>query len=227
MPLYADAEAVGGRLDAFDDAVGRGGVHDDAGRRIGGGLVVRAVHLEFVGADDAVKLRAPGHLHDMAGLVARIGLLVRQRIGDGVGDVLDQLAAQHDVQQLLAAADAEHRLVLRQGTLGHAELEGGAAILGDDRRVARAAAIVGGIDVERAAGHHQRVDTLEIVGDPVGLVRQRNCQTTRRVDRVEVVLAQRVPGKLGVSAWLFSIQGDSDEGTRHAAQDTRVRRRAL
>ena len=52
-------------------------------------------------------------LHDVAGLVARIGLLVRQRLGDGVGDVLDQLAAQHDVQELLAAADAEHRLVLR------------------------------------------------------------------------------------------------------------------
>ncbi len=62
------------------------------------------------------------------------------------------------------------------------------------------------IDVEGAAGHDQRVDALQIVGDPVGLVRQGHRQATRRVDRVEVVLAQRIPGKLGVSARLFSIQ---------------------
>ena len=47
---------------------------------------------------------------------------------------------------------------------GDAELEGGAAVLGDDGRVPRAAAVVGRIDVEGAAGHDQRVDALEIVG---------------------------------------------------------------
>ena len=53
MPLHADAEAVGRRLDALDDAVGRGGVHHDAGRRIGRRLMVRTVHLQLVGAHDA------------------------------------------------------------------------------------------------------------------------------------------------------------------------------
>ena len=120
---------------------GRGRVDDDAVRRIGRRLVMGAVHLQLVGADDAVQLRALGHLHDVAGLVARVGLLVGQRVGDRVGNVLDQLAAQHDVQQLLAAADAQHRLVAVERALGHAELEGGAAVLGDHRRVARAAAV--------------------------------------------------------------------------------------
>ena len=180
MPLHADAEAVVRRLDALDHAVGRGGVDDDAVGLIGRRLVMGAVHRQLVGADDAVQLRALRHFHHMAGLVARIGLLVGQRRLDRVGNVLDQLAAQHDVQQLLAAADAQHRLVLRQRAPGDAELEGGAAVLGDHGRVPRAAVIVGGIDVEGAAGHHQRVDALEIVGDPVGLVRQRHRQAARR-----------------------------------------------
>ena len=105
-----------------------------------------------------------------------------------------------------------------QRALGDAELEGGAAVLGDHGRVLRAAAVVGRVDVERAAGHDQRVDPLEIVGDPVGLVRQRHRQATRRVDRVEVVLAQRIPGKLRVPAGLFSIQRDSDQGARHGGR---------
>ena len=35
------------------------------------------------------------------------------------------------------------------------------------------------------------------------------------VDRVEIVLAQRIPGKFRVAPRLFRIQGDSNEGTRH------------
>ena len=56
----------------------------------------------------------------VAGLVARVGLLVLQRVGDRVGDVLDQRAAQRHRQQLLAAADAQHRQVARQRALASA-----------------------------------------------------------------------------------------------------------
>ena len=93
---------------------GRRGVDHDAVGRVGRGLVMGAVHRQLVGADDPVQQRAGRDLHRMAGLVARVGLLVRQRVGHRIGNVLDQLAAQHDMQQLLAAADAEHRLVLRR-----------------------------------------------------------------------------------------------------------------
>ena len=135
MPLHADAEAVGRRLDALDHAVRRRGVDHHALWLIGRGLVMGAVHLELVGADDAMQLRAAGDLDRVAGLVARVGLLVGQRIGHRLRDVLDQFAAQHDVQQLLAAADPQHRLVGRQRPLGDAELKGGAAVLGDHRGV--------------------------------------------------------------------------------------------
>ena len=87
------------------------GVDHDAVGRVGRRLVMGAVHLQLVGADDPVQQGAGRDLHRMAGLVARVGLLVRQRIGHLIRDMLDQLAAQHDMQQLLAAADAEHRLV--------------------------------------------------------------------------------------------------------------------
>jgi len=75
-------------------------------RRVGRGLVVGAVHLELVGADDRVELRAARDGDRVAGLVARVGLLVRKRVGDRLRNVLEQLAAQHDMQELLAAADA-------------------------------------------------------------------------------------------------------------------------
>jgi hypothetical protein len=120
------------------------------------------------------------------------------------------------MQELLAAADAQHRLVAVERALGDGELEGGAAVLGDHRGVRGSAAVVGGIDVEGAAGHDQGVDALEIVADAVGLVRQGDRQAARGVDGVEIVLAQRIPGKLGIAPRLFCIQGDSDEGTGHA-----------
>ena len=177
-----------------------------------------AVHGQFVGADDAVQLCSLRDLHEVAGLVARIGLLVRQRLGDGVGNMLDQPATQHHVQELLAAADAQHRLVLRQRALRHGELEGRAPVLGDHGGVLGPAVIVGRVDIEGAAGHDQRVDTLEIVGDAVRLVRQGDRQAAGGIDGVEIVLAQRIPGKFGVSPWLFRIQGDSDQRARHAAK---------
>ena len=65
-------------------------------------LMVRGVHLHLRGADDAVQQRARHDRDRVAGLVARVGLLVRPaRSGTLVGDVLDQRAAQRDGQQLL------------------------------------------------------------------------------------------------------------------------------
>src|SRR4051794_11499931 len=73
MPLHADAEAVFRRLDALDHAVGGGGVDDHAVRRVGRRLVMGAVHLQLVGTDDLVQLRAARDGHGVTGLVARVG----------------------------------------------------------------------------------------------------------------------------------------------------------
>src|SRR3546814_12350967 len=86
---------------------------------------------------------------------------MRQRVLNLVGDVLDERAAEHHVQKLLAAADAEHRQVAVEGAAGNRRLEGGAAVLGAHRLVARVGAEQGGIEIEGATGDQQRVDAVD------------------------------------------------------------------
>ena len=149
----------------------------------------------------------------MAGFVARIGLLVLQRVGDGVGDVLDQRAAQRHRQKLLAAADAEHRHVARQRAVGQREFGGGAAFLQRHRGVPVGVAVQRGIDVERAAGDDQRVDAVEIVRRERCIVRQRDRQAAGRDDGIGIVLPDRIPGIFRVAAGLLGIEGDADDGS--------------
>ena len=78
-----------------------------------GGLMVGAVDRKFVGANDFVQQGIGGDRDGMTGFVTRVGLFVGEGIRDGVRDVLHQRAAQYDVQQLLAAANAEDRFVAR------------------------------------------------------------------------------------------------------------------
>ena len=119
---------VGSSIASITPSAARG-ADDDAGADPLGRLVVGAVDRQPVGAGDAVQQRARRDRDLVAGLGARVRLLVRQRVRHGVGDVLDQRAAQHDVEQLLAAADAEHRLVALDRALGDRPLEAGAALL--------------------------------------------------------------------------------------------------
>src|ERR1700757_826258 len=80
VPLHAETEAVARILDPLDDAVlGDGG--DDEPRP--GGLdclMVGAVDPEAVHSGDAVQKGAGGHTDGMPGLVARVGLAMRQAI---------------------------------------------------------------------------------------------------------------------------------------------------
>ena len=155
----------------------------------------------------------PGMMsHRMAGLVARVGLLVRQGVGHGVGDVLDQRAAERHRQQLLAAADAQHRHVARQRAAQQRQFGRGAAFLQRDGVVPGGVAVQRRIDVEGAAGDHQGVDAVEQVGGQGGQVRQRHRQAAGAGDGVGVVGAQGVPGVFRVAAGLLGIQGDADDG---------------
>ncbi len=68
--------------------------------------MVGAVHVQRIPADDPVQQGVGCDRHGMARLVARVGLLVGERACHLIGDVLDELSAEDDMQQLLAAADA-------------------------------------------------------------------------------------------------------------------------
>jgi len=109
VPLHPETETVTRILDPLDDAVLGDGIDDEP--RSGGldRLMVCAVDPEAVHSGDAVQKGTGDHPDGMPGLVARVGLAMRQAIRDFVWDVLDQRAAERDIQELLAAADPEHR----------------------------------------------------------------------------------------------------------------------
>ncbi len=127
--------------------------------------------------------------------------------------MLDQRAAERDREQLLAAADAEHRQVAGERAAGQRELGRGAALLQRHRRMPPGIAVERRIDVEGAARHHQRVEPVEPLPGQRRVVRQRDRQAAGGDDRLGVVLPQRIPGIFRVAAGLLGIEGDADHGT--------------
>ena len=155
--------------------------------------MVRAVHVQLIGLDDAVQQRPRLDTDRMAGFGPRIGLFVSQGTRDLVGDVLDQRTSEDHVQELLAAADAEHWHVALERATGDSEFEIGARCLEFDGVVPVLGTEQGGIDVEVAAGDDQSVDSVEVCGRPPGRVRQEHGQSTRAVYAGAVVLANGIP----------------------------------
>ena len=78
--------------------------------------------------------------------------------------------------------------------------------------MARRVAVERGIEVERAAGHDEAVEQVEIGLGELDLVRQGERQAARARDRAAVVLADRVPGQLAVAAGRLGIEGQADAG---------------
>ena len=121
------------------------------------------------------------------------------------------------MQELLAAADAEHRHVALERATGDGEFEIGARCLEFDGVVPVLGTEQGGIDVEVAAGDDQSVDGVEVCGRPPGRVRQEHGQSTRAVDAGAVVLANGIPWLVGIAARLFGIEREADRRCRHLA----------
>src|SRR5690242_65517 len=199
MPLDAEAIAVARGLDPLDHAVGGERIDDHALAHRLHRLVMGAVDLKLIGTADAMEQGALGDADAMARLRARIGLLMGERVADLVRDVLDQGAAENDVQQLLTAADAEHRHVAGERALGDLDLEGGALRLQLHRGMARRRTEQGGIDIEGPARHHQPVDAVEIGAGLLRLMGQQDGQASGPDHRLAIILAQRIPGQLGIA----------------------------
>ena len=89
VPLDSDAKAPTRILDALDDPVRRHRIdRQTRGRRLHG-LMMRAVDGDLVATGDLAEPRSLRKTHGVAGFVAGILLLVRQRRRHLVGDVLD------------------------------------------------------------------------------------------------------------------------------------------
>ena len=176
------------------------------------GLVMRRIHPHRPAADDLGEQRARQHPHLMPRLVARIGLLMRQRVRHRVRNMLDQRSAQRHRQQLLAAANPQHRHVPRQRPAQQRQLRRGPALFQRHRLVPPGIAVQRRIHVEPAAGDHQRVDPVQIGFGQVGPVRQRHGQPATGRDRVRVIGTQRIPGEFGVATGLLAIERQADHG---------------
>ena len=115
------------------------------------------------------------------------GALLVPVVPDEVGQVLDQVAAERDVQHLRAAADREHRQVARERRGQQREL--GAVALGHDpvRLGMRLLAVQLRVEVG-AAGEDQPVERVQRLLDAVvgGRHEQRAC--ARALDRAHVVV---------------------------------------
>src|SRR5690348_4274522 len=195
------------RLDAFHRSVVTPGRLVQARREAGDRLVVEAVHPDVVLACGVAELGAWIDLDRVREVAAAV-------VADVVViEMLDQRAAQGDVDDLLTAADAEDRQLLLMRLLEEAQL--GLVELAVDRPdlVVLGLAVEGRVDVPTAR-KQQAVD----FGQDGGARREHDRLGSRRLHRLEVrhVVLVAPPG----------ADGDTDPGpVRHLAPG-RGRRRA-
>ena len=105
MPLDTDHEPVAGQLDRLDDAVTAPGRHHQVASQVADGLMVAAQHLQPLTeetADGAPRFGDHSDSSERAG--ARL-VVVRPH---QVGELLDQVAAQVDVEDLNAATHRQY-----------------------------------------------------------------------------------------------------------------------
>jgi hypothetical protein len=106
-------------------------------------------------------------------------------VADGLGQVLDEVSAAGDVEELEAAADRERRQVARERRLQERQLARVAACVRDVRLGVCLGAIVRRVDVG-AAGEHDPVERVERLLDVLLRRRDDQCAAARPLDRVDV-----------------------------------------
>ena len=107
-------------------------------------------------------------------------------VADVLGQVLDEVAAVGDVQQLRAAADREHGHVARERRLEQRQL--GVVALAADAVVSGCGVAAVQLRVEvRAAREDEAVERVERLLDPVGRRRHEQRPAAGALDRAHVV----------------------------------------
>jgi hypothetical protein len=155
VPLKSERERPAGELDALDDAVAGDRAHPKPAAEAPGGLMVLARHVGAA-AEQRAGEAATGGVDPMDVRPVRLagGAVARQ--------VLEQAAAEGDVEQLVAAADADDRQVEAQRGLHHPQL---AQVLAEVRIVELGApglAIERGVQVGEAAADQHAVGAGEV-----------------------------------------------------------------
>src|SRR5439155_842586 len=150
VPLHADQEGVALGLDRLDDAVGAPRDRAQPLPQTADRLMVHGVHAQLGRAEDA---REPARWLDAHRVLdrAELGMAVPDLLAEVIRDVGDEVAAERDVHELHAAADAEDgKFPARERGARERQLE--AVALGRDAVVGLVAnaAVVRRIDVAAA-----------------------------------------------------------------------------
>ncbi len=132
MPLHADDEAAAGQLHGLDHPVVAHGRHHQAAAQPGETLVVAAQDLDPLAQHPTHDAPLLGLDHHPAECT-RSGLVAGR--AEEVGQLLDEVPPEADVEHLCAAADGQHRQVAPERILQHGDLEivplvAGAAVAG-------------------------------------------------------------------------------------------------
>ena len=183
VPLHADDEPLRGILDPLQGAVAGPGRLDepvsestDSLMVVGGDVGARPDHRRQSGS--------VLHLDGMLGEDAwKLLVLVARNL---LGEVLDEIAAARDVQQLKSAADRERRHVLLERCGEQSQFPRVAARLRHIRLRMRLGAVERRVDVG-APGEHNAVQRLERLRDALLARWDQDRTPARSLDRVDVV----------------------------------------
>src|SRR4051812_46612975 len=209
VPEDADDEAAVLGLEPFDRAVVRPREGHEALAEPAGPLVVVGLDLAAL-AEQRGGARAGREAHLVVPEDAGVELVLL--VADDVGEVLHEVAAARDVQDLDAAADREHRHVPLERRAQERELRRVPLRANAVRLRVRVGAVVGRIEVG-AAGEDEPVERVERLLH--GLRRRRHDERppARELDRANVRVGderdRRVPDR---PARLLHVRRDTDEG---------------
>ena len=212
MPLEPRDERALRRLDRLDDAVGAPGDRPQTLPQAPDRLVVHGMHVQL------------GHAQDLPQAARRLDphvVLDGQDVGTAmddpipvlVRDVRDEVAPEGDVQELHAAADAEHGEVASERGTDERQLEA-VALHGDAVvRLMAPPAVVRGIDVTTTR-EDERIDDGERFGDLPLHRGQHDGDRSRQPDDVDVLAGKRE----GLPLPCPAVARDANERSRHNAR---------
>jgi hypothetical protein len=224
VPLYAEGKAP--RLahgHGLDQAIGRGGLDDQAGTKPCDALGVQGVDRGTRGAGQAGQ-EAPGseaHRVRRAVLAVEGGILVLAVIGQASLGLhsLVQRAAKGHVQFLEAAADGEQRQPRGDGRRDQRERRPVAVRVVQRAGRACGRAVAGRLDVRRTPRQQQAIDGGQHIGhvQAVGQHRDAHRQRARAVRHGgEVLLALHVE-RMGTEHAAVGDDPDNGSCSSHAA----------
>ena len=156
MPLNAKDEAFSGGFHGFNNAVISPRRGNEARRKPIDSLMMKAVDFELQPSNKGSQAAAHFDAYCMRARGARLTVCVvtMRRGANFAGDVLNQRAAKRDIEDLMAAANAEHRHVIINCPTGNSQFEGVARVVDVLSCGVRFAAIVNWVNITASRQKH-------------------------------------------------------------------------